>query len=107
MGVNSPGRCSPYISDRCATVGGGGDSSTEPYIVAHNLILAHAKAYHTYHDKYLRDGGEISIDCDSSFAEPWDPTNDDDIDAVDINTQFKYGWYYDPIFFGNYPDSMI
>lgn len=44
MGIHAPGRCSAYISDKCQTVGGGGDTTTEPYIVAHNLILSHAMA---------------------------------------------------------------
>jgi len=49
-GVNAPGRCSN--SSKCDINGGGGNSSTEPYIVAHNLILSHAKAVQTYRTKY-------------------------------------------------------
>lgn len=30
----------------------GGNSSTEPYIAAHNLILAHAAVYKLYKEKY-------------------------------------------------------
>jgi len=40
-GINAPGRCS---SERCKVTGGGGNSSTEPYIISHNMILSHAKA---------------------------------------------------------------
>lgn len=43
-GVHAPGRCSSYVSDKCAEIGGGGDTPTEPYIAAHYSILAHAKA---------------------------------------------------------------
>ena len=41
IGVMAPGRCN---SERCKTIGGGGNTSTEPYIVTHNLILSHGKA---------------------------------------------------------------
>ena len=49
-GVNAPGRCSN--STKCDINGGGGNSSTEPYLVSHNLILSHAKAVQTYRTKY-------------------------------------------------------
>jgi hypothetical protein len=35
-----------------------GNSSTEPYIVAHNLLLSHAAAVHTYWEKY-----QVSTNC--------------------------------------------
>lgn len=47
-----PGRCSDYVNPDCVWVGGGGNSSTEPYIASHNVLLAHAKAAHTYRTKY-------------------------------------------------------
>jgi len=46
-GTFAPGRCSKYVGN-CDT----GDSSTEPYIVAHNLILSHAAAVRVYKRKY-------------------------------------------------------
>jgi hypothetical protein len=50
----APGRCSPYMSPNCEARGGGGDTPTEPYIAAHNLLLSHAKAAKTYRDKYQK-----------------------------------------------------
>lgn len=32
------------MREECATIGGGGDTPTEPYITTHHAILAHAKA---------------------------------------------------------------
>ena len=54
--MNAPGRCTngKYGISDCDTVGGGGDSSTEPYIVTHNVILSHATAVKTYRDKYQK-----------------------------------------------------
>ena len=40
-GVFAPGRCS---DEKCKQIGGGGNTSTEPYIVSHNMMLSHAKA---------------------------------------------------------------
>jgi beta-glucosidase/6-phospho-beta-glucosidase/beta-galactosidase len=45
MGTTAPGRCS---SPTCL----GGNSGTEPYIVTHNQILAHAEAVHVYKINY-------------------------------------------------------
>lgn len=47
VGQNAPGRCSSYIRN-CT----GGNSATEPYLVAHYLILSHAAAVQLYREKY-------------------------------------------------------
>jgi beta-glucosidase len=45
-----PRRCShPFCSSVNCTKG---NSSTEPYIAAHHLLLAHASAVSLYRDKY-------------------------------------------------------
>lgn len=44
LGVQAPGRCSILGHVICKK----GKSSTEPYIVAHNILLAHAATYRTY-----------------------------------------------------------
>lgn len=46
MGIAPPGRC----SDR--TTCPEGNAATEPYIVGHNLLLAHAAVARLYKDKY-------------------------------------------------------
>jgi beta-glucosidase len=43
-----PGRCSDWQNLNCT----GGDSGTEPYLVAHHLLLAHAAAVQVYKTKY-------------------------------------------------------
>lgn len=47
-GFFAPGRCSPTINANCTA----GNSSTEPYYAAHNMILMHAAAVQRYRDKY-------------------------------------------------------
>ena len=44
----APGRCSSWQEKNCT----GGDSGTEPYLVSHNQLLAHASAVEVYRQKY-------------------------------------------------------
>jgi beta-glucosidase/6-phospho-beta-glucosidase/beta-galactosidase len=46
-GSFAPGRCSKYAGNCTA-----GNSATEPYTVAHNLLLAHGAAVKLYKGKY-------------------------------------------------------
>lgn len=53
------------------------------YIAAHNLIKAHAEAWHLYNDKYrATQGGIISITINSDWAEPRNPYKQEDVDAT-------------------------
>lgn len=48
-GNGPPGRCSfPFGQNNCTV----GNSTTEPYIAAHNMLLAHASAAMLYKEKY-------------------------------------------------------
>lgn len=46
-GKDAPGRCSNYIGS-CPE----GNSATEPYLVAHHLLLCHATAVDLYKKNY-------------------------------------------------------
>uniref|UniRef100_A0A3P9KVD6 Lactase n=1 Tax=Oryzias latipes TaxID=8090 RepID=A0A3P9KVD6_ORYLA len=55
---------------------------TLPYIVGHNLIKAHAEAWHIYNDKYRAEQkGMVSITINSDWSEPRNPHKQEDIDA--------------------------
>ncbi|CAN1304063.1 Beta-glucosidase 31 [Linum perenne] len=56
-GVFAPGRCSTWVNRACRE----GDSGIEPYIVGHNLLLAHSAAYHLYKNKYQNLTAEIGV----------------------------------------------
>jgi len=47
-GQYAPGRCSSWQNLNCT----GGDSGTEPYLVTHNLLLAHVATVQVYKQKY-------------------------------------------------------
>ena len=48
VGLQAPGRCSILLHIFCR----GGNSATEPYIVAHNVLLSHATVADIYRRKY-------------------------------------------------------
>lgn len=77
-----------------------------PYQAGHNMLLAHAKAWHTY-DKEFRQvqDGKISIVVNGQWYEP--KTNkEEDIQAADRGMQWFLGWMAHPVFFGDYPEVM-
>lgn len=47
-GSLAPGRCSAWRNNNCSA----GNSATEPYIVGHNMLLAHGAAAKLYREKY-------------------------------------------------------
>lgn len=107
VGSHAPGRCSPSFGSWCAQVGGGGNSSTEPYIAAHNALIAHALAVQTYRNKYQNaQGGKIGMTISSSYSLPWNISDPQDHNAVDVAVAFQYGWFADPQVFGQYPKEM-
>ncbi|KAH9304495.1 hypothetical protein KI387_008899, partial [Taxus chinensis] len=53
-GLHAPGRCSPSFGNCTA-----GNSATEPYIVAHNLLLAHSAVAKIYRIKY-----QVGMSCE-------------------------------------------
>ncbi|CAK6448613.1 unnamed protein product [Pipistrellus nathusii] len=81
---------------------------TAPYIAGHNLIKAHAEAWHLYDDVYrAQQGGLISITISSDWAEPRDPSNQEDVEAARRYVQFMGGWFAHPIFKnGDYNEVM-
>ncbi|CAN6556041.1 unnamed protein product [Malus baccata var. baccata] len=77
-GAFAPGRCSAWMERNCT----GGDSGTEPYLVAHNFLLAHAAAVKLYRYKYQK------------------------IQRGVIGMALGVHWFMEPLTSGSYPHTM-
>lgn len=101
-GSQPPRRCSYPFGENCT----GGNSSTEPYIAAHHLLLAHASAVSLYRDKYkATQGGQIGITLLGWWHEPATNTSQDAAAAARMN-DFHIGWFMYPLVYGDYPPVM-
>ncbi|XP_066159983.1 probable inactive beta-glucosidase 33 isoform X1 [Oryza sativa Japonica Group] len=102
-GDRPPRRCSYPFGTNCT----GGDSSTEPYIVAHHLLLAHASAVSIYRQKYQQaiQGGQIGITLMVRWHEPYTDKTADAAAAIRMN-EFHIGWFLHPLVHGDYPPVM-
>lgn len=84
----------------------GHTSNIEPYLVAHNLLLAHASAVDIYRKKYKsKQNGLIGISNNCDWREPLTDSKDDRA-AAQRALEFFLGWFADPIYLGDYPKSM-
>ncbi|XP_022883058.1 beta-glucosidase-like [Olea europaea var. sylvestris] len=83
-----------------------GNPGTEPYIVAHNLILAHANAVDIYRKKYqATQGGKIGMTNVAAWYEPYSDKKEN-IEASSRALQFMLGWFVEPMVTGEYPPAM-
>ncbi|KAL0716618.1 hypothetical protein Bca4012_065940 [Brassica carinata] len=103
LGSDAPGRCSPKVDPTCYA----GNSSTEPYIVAHNQLLAHATVVDLYRTKYKYQGGTIGPVMITRWFLPFNDTDPDSIDATERMKEFFLGWFMGPLTNGTYPQIMI
>lgn len=95
-----------FAPGRCTNCSAGGNSATEPYIVAHNILLSHATAVKRYRDKYqAKQKGRIGILLDFVWYEPLTNSTDDEA-AAQRSRDFHIGWFLHPITYGYYPKSM-
>ncbi|KAF2308786.1 hypothetical protein GH714_017989 [Hevea brasiliensis] len=100
-GIWPPNRCS-YPVGKCKA----GNSELEPYIAAHNMILAHATATEIYRKKYQeKQGGKIGIVLHIYWYEPLRDIPADRV-AAQRALGFIAAWFMDPIMFGEYPPEM-
>ncbi|KAJ4767167.1 Beta-glucosidase [Rhynchospora pubera] len=101
-GTSAPGRCSPWEAGKCSA----GDSATEPYICAHNLLLSHGAAVKLYKEKYQGvQNGIIGITQASHWFLPHSSSKADAA-ATQRSLDFMYGWFQNPLTYGDYPRTM-
>ncbi|ESW12253.1 hypothetical protein PHAVU_008G097100 [Phaseolus vulgaris] len=102
LGVMQPQRCSPSPLTNCSR----GNSSTEPYLAAHHMLLAHGSAARVYREKYQgMQHGLIGFNLLLLGFLP-QTNSTEDIMAVQRVQDFSIGCFMNPFIFGDYPDIM-
>ncbi|KAL1200478.1 Beta-glucosidase 4 [Cardamine amara subsp. amara] len=99
LGLIPPRHCSPPFGlVNCSK----GNSSTEPYIVLHNMFLAHASTARLYNQKYKdKQNGSIGITCFAYGMVPFSSSKEDEI-ATQRAKDFYIGWVLHPLVFGDF-----
>ncbi|XP_034248773.1 myrosinase 1-like [Thrips palmi] len=89
----------PGIAPAVSNPGFGG------YLCSHNMIIAHGKAYRAYQQNFAYQGGRLGSAINMEFAEPL-TNKPEDVEAAERYRLWRYGWWADPLFFGDYPEVM-
>lgn len=78
------------------------------YVVGHNLLRAHAMAWHSYDSGYrATQKGAVSLALNSDWFEPFNPDCTEDVAATERDLAFSLGWFAWPVFVtGDYPEMM-
>lgn len=77
------------------------------YLCGHHVLLAHAKVYHLYKEKYAEEhNGQIGICLYSAYFYPYEGER---VELADQALNHMLGWFANPIFSanGNYPQIMM
>ncbi|XP_077212364.1 beta-glucosidase 31-like [Tasmannia lanceolata] len=102
IGLFPPERCSFPFGLNCSK----GNSSTEVYTTAHNILLSHAAAVQLYRQKYQeKQNGYIGITILGFWFEPLTDSSED-IAATQRWIDFHLGWFLEPLVYGDYPATM-
>ncbi|KAK7499145.1 hypothetical protein BaRGS_00009692 [Batillaria attramentaria] len=76
------------------------------YLVAHNIIRSHVATYRLYQDKYrVTQRGLVGITLGSEWYEP-KSEGQPDLEAADRALSFHLGLFADPLFKGDYPETV-
>jgi len=79
---------------------------SEPYLAAHHMLLAHARAVRRYRQEFqAAQGGQIGISLNVAWHEPL-TSSLGDREAAQRALDWSCGWFADPIWQGDYPESM-
>jgi len=95
---HAPGRCGNRTF--CAV----GDDTTEPYLAAHTMLLAHGQAVQEWRNLGVK--GDIGLALNGDWCEPLHPDKEKDVLAAERCVEWQSAWFFDPIWKGDYPETM-
>ncbi|KAI3449487.1 hypothetical protein Pfo_006152 [Paulownia fortunei] len=102
QGIIPPGHCSLSLANICSR----GNSSTEPYIVGHNILLAHSATARLYKKKYkATQKGYLGFNIYTFWTVPYTNAREDVI-ATQRANDYYIGWFMNPLIFGDYPEIV-
>ncbi|XP_053434122.1 beta-klotho [Nycticebus coucang] len=82
-------------------------TGNDTYRAAHNLLIAHALAWHLYDQRYRpSQRGAVSLSLHSDWAEPANPYAESHWGAAERFLQFEIAWFAEPLKTGDYPRAM-
>ncbi|KAI0566171.1 beta-glucosidase family GH1 [Gracilaria domingensis] len=91
----------------CPKTGKQTQPGVDVYLAGHNLLLAHAKAVDVYRSEFKEiQGGSIGVTLNSRWIEPKDKNDPECMISAQRSLDFELGWFADPVYFGDYPESM-
>ncbi|WJX13697.1 glycosyl hydrolase 1 [Trifolium repens] len=103
QGITPPQRCSPPF---CVIESTKGNSTFEPYLVVHHVLLAHSSAVRLYRRKYREEQhGFVGISLYTFGIVPLKNTEKDRAACQRIR-DFYFGWVMEPLLHGDYPKIM-
>ncbi|KAM7398157.1 hypothetical protein PAMA_006173 [Pampus argenteus] len=78
------------------------------YQEGHQMLLAHARAWHAYDLEFRRaQGGQVSLALHMDWVEPAFSFSREDVEPAKRVLDFRVGWFAEPIFgSGDYPLGM-
>ncbi|KAG6614826.1 Beta-glucosidase 30 [Phytophthora cinnamomi] len=95
-----------------AAPGGMEPSTTNTYIVAHNVLVSHAKAVKLFREMKQGERSVVAVDArigivlNAEFGYPVEASNALDVAAAERKMQFDLGWFLMPLVTGEYPTIM-
>jgi len=76
----------------------------QTYTVGHHMLLAHAEVVALYRSQFQPTQlGVIGLANSGDYRYPW---TDQEKAAAQRAMEFQFGWFTDPIVFGDYPSAM-
>ncbi|CAB1449502.1 unnamed protein product [Pleuronectes platessa] len=106
--INEPSVCAKLGHEDGVHAPGLKEQGTAAYLVGHNMLRAHAMAWHSYDSLFRPEQkGAVSLAINSDWLEPLRPGCEEDEAATGRDLACTLGWFAWPLFVtGDYPEIM-